>query len=137
MRIRELLILTLTVAACFADGSATTSIRGKLTQRDGKPALELSGHKLVPLDGDEPTRGVLNDKRLAGADLEATGHYSSPELFMVDPIHTKALHVYHPDGKRHLISYWCDVCSIRTYTPGICWCCQQETALDLQKEDKE
>ena len=136
MRIRELLILTLTVAACFADGSATTSIRGKLTQRDGKPALELSGHKLVPLDGDEPTRGVLKDKRLAGADLEATGHFANPDLFMVDPIHTKALHVYHGDV-RHTISYWCDVCSIRTYTPGICWCCQQETALDLQKEDKE
>jgi len=119
--------------ACYA-GASATSIRGKLTQRDGKPALELSGAKLVPLDGDEPTQGILKDKRLAGADLEAAGHFANPSLFVVDPIHTKALHVYH-DGNRHTISYWCSVCSIRTYTPGICWCCQEETALDLQKDD--
>jgi len=111
------------------------SIRGALTQRDGKPAIELSSHKLIALDGDEPTRGILNDKRLAGADMEATGHFATPDRFVVDPIHTKALHVY-KDGKRHTISYWCDTCSIRTYTPGICWCCQQETALDLQDDDK-
>jgi hypothetical protein len=133
------LILDLfTVVAGFAAVAApnTRSIRGKLTQRDGKPALELSDHKLVALDGDEPTRGVLNDKRLAGADMEANGHFANPGLFTVDPIHTKALHVY-KEGKRHTISYWCDTCSIRTYTPGICWCCQQETALDLQDDGKE
>lgn len=132
-----LLIALALSAACFADGLASTTVRGKLTQRDGKPALELSGHKLVPLDGDGPTRGILNDKRLAGADLEAIGHFSGPDLFVVDPIHTKALYVYHPDGKRYTISYWCDTCSIRTYTPGLCWCCQQETALDLQEAKKE
>jgi hypothetical protein len=137
MQFRGLLILlALSAAICFADAPATTTIRGKLTQKDGKPALDLSDHKLVPLDGDEPTRGVLNDKRLAGADLEAAGHYTGAGKFLVDPIHTKALHVFH-DGERHVITYWCDVCSIRTYTPGICWCCQQETALDLQKDKKE
>ena len=125
----------LCVVAAFAAAPATSSIRGKLTQQDGRPALELISHKLVALDGDEPTRGILNDKRLAGADMEATGHFTSSGLFVVDPIHTKALHVY-KDGKRHTISYWCDTCSIRTYTPGICWCCQQETALDLQDDDK-
>ena len=135
MRFRLLILLALSTA-CFADAPAATSIRGKLTLRDGKPVLEVSANKVIPLDGDEPTRGVLKDKRLAGADLEAAGHFASPELFMVDPIHTKALHVYH-DGKRHTVSYWCEVCSIRTYTPGICWCCQEETALDLQKEEKK
>ena len=135
MRFRLLILLAVS-AACYAGASATTSIRGKLTLRDGKPALEVSGNKLVSLDGDEPTRGVLKDKRLAGADLEAAGHFASPELFMVDPIHTKALHVYH-DGKRHIVTYWCEVCSIRTYTPGICWCCQEETALDLKEDNKK
>jgi len=136
MRFQRLLILAvLSLSAGFAAAPATSSIRGALTQRDGKPAIELSGHKLIALDGDEPTRGILNDKRLAGADMEATGHFTAPGRFVVDPIHTKALHVY-KDGKRHTISYWCDTCSIRTYTPGICWCCQQETALDLQDDDK-
>jgi hypothetical protein len=136
MRFQCLLVLAvLSLSAGFGAAPATSSIRGALTQRDGKPAIELSGHKLIALDGDEPTRGILNDKRLAGADMEATGHFAAPGLFVVDPIHTKALHVY-KDGKRHTISYWCDTCSIRTYTPGICWCCQQDTALDLQDDDK-
>jgi len=135
MRFRLVVLLAL-AAACYAGDAATTSIRGKLAQRDGKPVLEVSTSKLVPLDGDEPTRGVLKDKRLAGADVEAAGHFASAGLFVVDPIHTKALHVYH-GGKRHTITYWCEVCSIRTYTPGICWCCQEETALDLKEDNKK
>src|SRR6266849_1664378 len=121
MLLRKLLILVaVTGSACFAGAPAATTIRGKLTQPEGKsPALELTGHKLTALDGDEATRGILSDKRLAGADMEATGHFVNPGLFLVDPIHTKALHVYH-DGKRHTISYWCATCSIRTYTPGLC-----------------
>lgn len=74
--------------------------------------------------------GVLNDKRLAGMDLEAIGHFESPEHFEVDPIHLKALFV-HKDGKKYQITYWCDICYIRTYTPGPCWCCQKNTDLDL------
>jgi hypothetical protein len=136
MRRRELFIALLSSAAGFAVGPASSTVRGKLTQRDGKPALELSAQKAIALDGDQPTLGVLNDKRLAGADLEAAGHFANPALFVVDPIHTKALHV-HKNGHRHTISYWCDTCSIRTYTPGPCWCCQQETALDLQDDGKE
>src|SRR5438128_8592434 len=98
MRFRELLILlALSVVTCYAAEPSATSIRGKLTERDGKPALELSGHKLIALDGDEPTRGILKDKRLAGADLEAAGHYAGSDKFVVDPSHTKALHVYHGD----------------------------------------
>lgn len=113
---------------------ATTAIRGKLTQTNGKPpALEMGDHKLIPLDGDEGTRSILNDARLAGADMEATGHYADSGVFVVDPIYTKALHVY-KKGKRFTISYWCSTCSIRTYTPGTCVCCQAETALDLQDD---
>jgi hypothetical protein len=136
MRFRDGIVLLAFLAICFAADPAASSVRGKLTQKDGRPALQSSGHKIIPLDGDEPTRGVLKDKRLAGADLEATGHFGKSDVFVVDAIHTKALHVYH-DGKRHTISYWCDVCSIRTYTPGPCWCCQQETALDLQEDEKK
>jgi hypothetical protein len=135
---RRLFLLALPFASAFAkaEAPAKTSIRGKLTQRDGKPSLELDGNKRITLDGDGPTRGVLNDKRLAGAEMEAIGHFSNPELFIVDPIHTKALYVY-KDGKRRTISYWCATCSIRTYSPGPCWCCQEETALDLQDDGKE
>ena len=112
------------------------SIRGKLVQTpDKKPALALNGQKLIQLEGDEPTLCVLNDKRLSGMELEAIGHFNSPDRFEVDPIHTKALFV-HKDGKRLSISYWCDVCYIRTYSPGICVCCQKYTDLDLRESDQ-
>jgi hypothetical protein len=108
------------------------SLRGKLLQRDGQPpSLETSG-KSTALHGDGPTLGVLNDKRLAGVDLEALGQFTNPDLFEVDPIHLRAMFV-HKDGKKLLITYWCDVCYIRTYTPGVCWCCQKYTDLDLRE----
>ena len=131
-----LVLFTLSVAACVAEAPATASIRGKLTHREGQPPAIEAGAKLIILDGDESTRGVLNDKRLAGADIEAVGHFGPAGEFIVNPIHTKALYVYH-HGQRHTVSYWCELCSIRTYRPGICWCCQEETALDLQKADKK
>ena len=112
------------------------STRGKLTRSaDNKAVLELPGHKLIYLEGDEPTMGVLGDQRLWGTDFEAVGHFNTPDRFEIDAIHNRAMFV-HKDGKRLSISYWCEVCYIRTYTPGICVCCQKYTDLDLQESDR-
>ena len=73
---------------------------------------------------------VLKDPRLAGADFEALGQSSGPSGFRIDPIHTRALYAYR-NGARLMVTYWCDVCYIRTYSPGVCWCCQDQTRLDL------
>lgn len=86
---------------------------------------------MVSLDGDEPTLKVLHDARLKGADVEVLGHYRDPTHFDVDHIHTRSLFVYQ-GGKRKMVTYWCDVCYIRTYSPGKCWCCQKDTDLDPQ-----
>jgi hypothetical protein len=126
----RLLLLLVAVWAAFADSQ---SIQGRLVQTPGQaPALEISPSKRVALGGDPDTVGVLNDKRLANARLELRGRMEQ-DRFVVDPIHTKAMHV-HREGKKLLITYWCDLCAIRTYTPGICWCCQQETELDLRED---
>ena len=77
-------------------------------------------------------RAVLGDKRLAGMELELVGHFKNPGTFTVNPIHTKAMFVL-KDSKKLFITYWCDVCSIRTHSPGRCWCCQEETNLDLRE----
>lgn len=122
----------LPLLALLAAAPPPASVRGKLVQQPGRPAaVETAGGKRIVLEGDEPTRGVLNDKRLAGFDLEAKGHFIDPGRFQVDPIHTRAMFVF-KDGRARLITYWCDTCSIRTYTPGLCWCCQEETTLDLR-----
>jgi hypothetical protein len=128
-----LLLASLLARAASVPG---LSIRGKLTRSpDQKAALEVSPNKLVLLEGDQATAGVLNDQRLWGTDFEAVGHLNSPDHFEIDPIHTRSMFV-HKEGKRLMITYWCDVCYIRTYTPGTCVCCQKYTDLDLRESDE-
>jgi hypothetical protein len=98
------------------------------------PALEQSDGKRLSLRGDPDTTGVLKDVRLAGADFEVIGQLEG-DTVTIQPIHTAALFAY-KDGKRLRVTYWCDVCAIRTYTPGLCWCCRQETELDLRDPDR-
>src|SRR5579862_1474243 len=98
MHARVILWLAFLGASCFAAGPAPATIRGTLLQRPNQPpAIETADHHIVSLDGDGPTKGVLNDQRLAGFDLEAKGHFTAPDQFQVDPIHTKAMFV-HKDG---------------------------------------
>jgi hypothetical protein len=114
---------------------AHETLHGKLNLHDGKPpVLETTDHKKVILDGDETTRKVLADPRVNGFEVEATGHFTSAGHFLIDASHTHPMLV-RKDGHLKLITYWCDVCSIRAYTPGPCACCQKETALDLVDPD--
>ena len=132
---------------CWADSPKASdapgvTVRGKLIAREGQtPAIETADHKLITLVGDGSTEHVLHDKRLAGAEIEAKGHFAAPDRFQpdrfqVDPFHTHPLAAF-KSGKRLMITYWCDVCSIRTYEPGPCWCCQRETSLDLREPEQE
>ena len=114
-------------------GAAEEEIRGSLALApDGSPAVKLADGRLVRLEGDKDTVGVIADERLRGTDFEAVGEFLEPGLFRIGPIHKKSMWI-HRNGRRHSISYWCEVCSIRSYTPGICWCCQEETELDLRE----
>src|SRR5262245_61595731 len=122
-------LLACALAQCFAQSPQSETIRGKLTRTSpDQPALETASHKLIQLDGDEATRSVIRDKRLNGAEMEVRGHFTDPGRFAIDPIHTHAILV-RKDGHLKLVTYWCDICSIRTYSPGPCWCCQKETTL--------
>jgi hypothetical protein len=112
---------------------AAESVRGTLTQ---SAVLTTPDGKTILLDGDDSTRAVLNDERLRGMDFEALGHFTAANRFLIDPIHERAMFV-HKDGKRLFITYWCDVCYIRTWTPGNCRCCQKYTNLDLRENDAQ
>ncbi|HWC00967.1 MAG TPA: hypothetical protein VG672_29875 [Bryobacteraceae bacterium] len=119
----------------FAESPKSVSVRGKLVQAPNQPpVLQTAGNQRIILEGDEGTQKVLTDKRLNGFDLEAKGHFVGPDKFQVDPLFTKAMFV-HKNGHLKVITYWCDTCSIRTYAPGPCWCCQEETTLDLRDPD--
>ena len=135
--VRVCLLLVCAVAAGTAQSNTTETIEGKLTVREGQPsALVTAGRGTVTLEGDADTQKVLHDRRLDGTELRARGRFVEPGRFAVDPIHTKAMLV-RKNGRLKLITYWCEICSIRTYSPGECWCCQQETTLDLRDPDAQ
>ncbi|MBS1855735.1 MAG: hypothetical protein JST11_10245 [Acidobacteria bacterium] len=133
---RRCLLLVLAGALAFAASEPKTqTIEGKLTIHPDAPAtLETPEHQVITLDGDTPTRKVLHDERISGMDAQATGHFTAPGKFLVDPQYKRALLV-RKDGKLKMVTYWCDVCGIRAYTPGPCVCCQKETDLDLRDPD--
>ena len=133
---RSALFLLLLPAAWLRAGStALDSIRGSLRLSAGRPALDVKG-RAVALTGDDASMKVLEDERIRDADFEVHGRWidQSPAnpRFEIEKIHTRSMFV-HQGGKRLMVTYWCDVCYIRTYSPGICWCCQKNTDLDLRE----
>jgi hypothetical protein len=112
-------------------GTPQISLSGRLAIGP-KPTLTLPDGRRVALTGDDQTMQVLTDERLKDLEFEALGHWETPARFVIDPMHLHAMFI-HKDGKRLHITYWCDVCSIRTMTPGICVCCQKYTDLDLRE----
>jgi hypothetical protein len=125
---RRAALAILTLAAGLQ--AAASSLRGRL--RAGvKPKL-VRPDREIDLNGDEPTLGVLADDRLNDVEFEVLGSDDGKGGFRIEPMHTRSLFV-HKDGKRLMVTYWCDVCYIRTYTPGKCWCCQKDTDLDLRE----
>jgi hypothetical protein len=129
---RRTVLALLFVAGSPRAAPCDESVRGTLTQT----GLLTADGRTILLDGDEGTRSVLGDERLRGMDFEALGHFTAPDRFLIDPIYKRAMFV-HKDGKRLFITYWCNVCYIRTYTPGNCRCCQKYTDLDLTGNDAQ
>lgn len=120
-------------AAAVPLKAASVRLRGVLRQASD---LETGDGKRIRLEGDTETSAVLRDKRLFGLSVEAVGGWSGEGRFRIEPIHESGLFVFR-DGKPLVVTYWCEVCSIRTYSPGICMCCQEETALDLREPGTE
>src|SRR5215471_9762277 len=128
MRLCLCVLATVLAAAALTFASdaniqQAVTVRGKLIVEEGKPTvIETPDHQRIQLDGDNPTRKVLGDSRLNGFDVQARGRYSSPGHFTIDPIHTHGFTV-NREGHVKMVTYWCEVCSIRAYTPGPCVCC--------------
>ncbi|MBS1828245.1 MAG: hypothetical protein JST93_23270 [Acidobacteria bacterium] len=126
---RDFTAAALCATACLRADDHLRTLKGTLTP-DG---LRTPDGQIVKLTGDAPTIGVLNDKRVQGMQLEITGEPSANGAIRILPIHKQGMFVLKGD-KKLFVTYWCDVCSIRTYTPGVCLCCQDETQLDLREK---
>lgn len=128
-------VLALVFLRVLRGADSSESLRGKLAPGP-KATIQPPGTTPVTVTGDEATGKVLKDERLAGEEFEAVGRWIDKTHFEVNPIHTRSLFV-HKNGKRLMVTYWCDVCYIRTYSPGICWCCQKDTDLDLRESIRD
>jgi len=123
-------------ALCVRAAPGSDTLRGKLILHPGSPAVvETEDHRRITLEGDESTSKVLADQRLNGFEVEARGHFTAPDRFLIDPFYTRGLMAV-KDGKLKLITYYCDVCDIRSSVPGRCVCCQRETTLELRDPDQ-
>jgi len=108
---------------------AADSVRGILELE--QPVLRTASGERVLLEADEDSLKVLRDPRLAGREMEIFGTRRGASHFRAGPFHEKNILVI-KGGNKYIVTYWCDVCSIRSYTPGQCVCCQEETELDLR-----
>jgi len=127
--------LCILALAAAGFGQDRVTLNGKLAIHANGPAtVETADHKTIELAGDETTAKVLGDKRLNGFDIQVKGHFTTPTKFEIDPSYEHSLLV-HSEGKLKLITYYCDVCNIRDYTPGPCRCCQKELTLELRDPD--
>ncbi len=126
----SLLAASVALAAAAAEAKR---IRGKLAP--GPKPMLITDAGSVALTGDAGTLLVLGDLRLKDLDVEVLGQPANAAPgapFEIQPLHKRAVFV-HKDSKRLMVTYWCEVCSIRTFTPGVCMCCQDETAVDLKE----
>ena len=122
--IRSLALIGLAALLAGSSMAANQVLRGRLRQEPGKPpVIQTADQKTYTFAGDEFTRAQMADPKLNGREMELEGRFASPGQFEAIRIFTLK------DGKRHKVTYWCDVCSIRTHMPGRCMCCQAETEL--------
>jgi hypothetical protein len=130
IRRRALVLLSAAAASLARAADEVAHVRGRLFQNPSQPpAIDTADGRHVVCEGDEETIAVLRDERLKDSDFEAVGRFVTSNRLQILPIHERALFVYR-GGKKLVVTYWCPVCSIRTYSPGKCVCCQKETEFD-------
>lgn len=85
--------------------------------RFGLASREGKLYKFLPTDTMTP---VFTDSRVRERDLQITGRlHGSDQLELIKVQSIK-------DGKLYDIYYFCELCNIKAYTPGLCPCCRNE-----------
>jgi hypothetical protein len=123
-------------SSATAGSAAASEIRGKLIQPASGPVSIDTGSAKIEIKADNDSNSVLHDSRLAPLEIALHGHPIDATHFQLDPFYQKPIYAV-KNGKEMLVTYYCDVCSIRYYTPGRCVCCQQETRVDLHDDSAE
>ena len=92
-------------------GCAETGSRFGFASHDGKL------YKFLPTD---TMITVFTDIRVRQRELQLTARLHSGDQLEIIKVQSIK------DGKLYDIYYFCDVCTITSYTPGLCPCCRNE-----------
>jgi hypothetical protein len=84
--------------------------------------LKDSGGKVYRLNADKSLDTLTTEPRIQSKDFQLT----------LRPVQNSSLYQiitsrFFRDGTLYDFYYYCDVCNITTYHPGLCMCCRQET----------
>jgi hypothetical protein len=81
-------------------------------------ALRSADGTLHRLSSDDSRVVMLTDERVRSRELQITAWRDGAGVLAI--VHLRSV----VDGKLHDPHYYCEVCAIRAYTPGLCWCCR-------------
>jgi hypothetical protein len=82
-------------------------------------ALVTKDGKVYPLIEDDGARMFFKDPSLRARRMRLTGRpFADTHLLQVVDVHS-----YNQKGQLCEVYYWCDICSIRRNSPGVCECC--------------
>lgn len=73
---------------------------------------------------------MFDDPRIRDRELQVTAWLNQRELEIIKVYSIK-------DGQLYDIHYFCELCQIKAYVGGPCWCCQQEFELVEEPVSKE
>jgi hypothetical protein len=107
------------------------TLRGRLdpqsvrasTSADQPLAFLTAEGKKFEVVGDSISNAQLRDSLLIERDWELVGTMRPDGRFGIVKLFTIK------DGKRHRVTYYCEICHIVTHEPGLCMCCQGPTEL--------
>lgn len=127
MLILAVLLVLGTTAAQAEEAEATTILRGNVditaVDSEDNVGFEAEQQGAVTLRGDRFWIGQLRDPKLKSRLWEIEARLAEPGVYDIVVAYTVK------DGERFRVTYYCDICHIRTHDPGRCMCCQEETVL--------
>lgn len=84
--------------------------------------LKTEEARIYPLKNHENVNALFVEKRLKSPRFQLTlRHEPGSQLYAL--VRSQFIR----DGKLYDFHYFCDVCNITTYAPGLCMCCREET----------
>lgn len=121
-------LLALFLAAAVLPGAENDErvvVRGTLHAVEGEPLVLTadSGEKLELIVDEADPFHTFHDPELAGRTWELEGFRRDGGRFEVRRLFTIK------DGKRYKVTYYCEICHITSYRPGMCMCCQEDVEL--------